>query len=119
MMGAVRFVRKLPFRTLCALRFILSYTEMKVRANMRVSLDILRERPDITPAIVAYPLEADSDFEIFLLSALLTMIPATLSVDLSEDERTLYIHGLYVDDERAFIREVKEKLEIPIRRFCE
>ncbi len=118
MKGILSFMKKLPFRAFYASWFIISYTRMKLRANLRVSLDILRKEPRLQPAIVAYPLEAETDLEIFLLSALLTMIPATLSIDLSEDERCLYIHGLYVEDEEEFIREVKETLEIPLRRFC-
>lgn len=106
-------------RIIYALWFIFSYTRMKIRANIQVSLDILRKDYQLETALIKYPLEAGNDLEIFLLSGLLTMIPATLSVDLSEDQKYLYIHGLYVKDEAAFIDDVKRNLEMPIRRFCQ
>ena len=118
MMAFLAFMKKLALRLFYASWFIMSYTRMKTRANLRVSLDILRKKPRLQPAIVAYPLEADTNLEVFLLSTLLTMIPATLSVDISGDGRCLYIHGLYVEDEAEFIRDVKETLELPVRRFC-
>ena len=42
------------------------------------------------PGIIAFPLTVDRDFEITLLANLITLTPGTLSVDVSEDRRTLY-----------------------------
>ncbi len=114
----IHFVLTLPRRCILLLRFMVIYTLMKSKANLQVSGDILRLRPQIRPGVIAYPLALRGDFAIFLLSALLTMIPATLSVDLSEDRKILYIHGLYTEDRDAFIQEVRRDLETPIAEFC-
>jgi len=119
MKGTWKFFRRLPHRFFFALWFIFGYTRVKLRANLRVSWDVLRPTPRLSPGVIAYPLTIQGDLEIFLLSGLLTMIPATLSMDLSEDRSTLYIHGLYIDDQEQFIQEIHRDLEIPIMEFCQ
>jgi multicomponent Na+:H+ antiporter subunit E len=44
------------------------------------------------------------------------MTPGTLSVDVSDDRGTLYIHAMYIDDIEEFRREIKEGFE---RRLLE
>jgi multicomponent Na+:H+ antiporter subunit E len=53
---------------------------------------------DLKPGIFAYPLKVDRDFEITLLANLITLTPGTLSVDVSDDRRTLYVHALDCSD---------------------
>ena len=47
----------------------------------------------LKPGIFAYPLKVDRDFEITLLANLITLTPGTLSVDVSADRRTLFVHA--------------------------
>ncbi|MDB5542429.1 MAG: Na+/H+ antiporter subunit [Devosia sp.] len=72
-------------------------------------------RPDlkahIRPAIIAFPLTVTGDAEITLLANLITLTPGTLSVDVSEDRRFLYIHAIHVTDRDAFIREIATGFE--------
>lgn len=72
-------------------------------------------RPDVNahirPAIVAFPLTAKTDAEITLLANLVTLTPGTLSVDVSEDRRFLYIHAIHLTDREAFIRELQAGFE--------
>lgn len=57
----------------------------------------------LRPAIIAYPLTVTSDAEITLLANLITLTPGTLSVDVSSDRKTLYIHAIDVGDREALI----------------
>ncbi len=69
-------------------------------------------------AFVAVPVNVKSDAEITLLANLITLTPGTLSVDVSDDRSTLYIHALDAQDIDAlrhdiasgFERQVKEAL---------
>ena len=63
------------------------------------------------PGIIAIPLEAKTDFEITLLANLITMTPGTLSLDLSEDRRTLYVHAMYIHDPEKIRASIKNDLE--------
>jgi multicomponent Na+:H+ antiporter subunit E len=87
-----------------------------IEANLRVAYDVLSPRQRISPGIIAIPLDAKTDDEITLLANLITLTPGTLSLDVSEDKKVLYIHAMYVEDVDQFKRELKDGLE---RRLLE
>lgn len=84
-----------------------------VLSALRVARLVIR--PDVNahfrPAIVAFPLTAKTDAEITLLANLVTLTPGTLSIDVSEDRRFLYIHVIHLTDRQAFIRELASGFE--------
>jgi multicomponent Na+:H+ antiporter subunit E len=57
-------------------------------ANFRVAADVLHGNR-IEPAVVAIPLDVTSDGEILLLSMLINITPGSVTIDLSDDRRTL------------------------------
>ena len=83
------------------------------KANIRVAEDLLRIKPQITPAIVAVPLDLKTDWAITTLANLITLTPGTLSLDLNEDASIIYIHTMYLDDsdKEAFIADIKNGFE--------
>ena len=81
-----------------------------------VALTVLKPRMDIKPGIFAFPLTVDRDFEITLLANLITLTPGTLSVDVSEDGRTLYVHALDCSNPQAARKAIAEGFE---RRIME
>ena len=87
-----------------------------IKANLRVASDVVSVRQRMTPGVIAIPLEAKTDAEITALANLITLTPGTLSLDVSNDRRVLYIHAMYVKDVEQFKKEVKEGLE---RRLLE
>lgn len=82
-----------------------------VVSNVRVAIEVLSPRYRMKPGIVGVRLDARTDLEITLLANLITLTPGTMSVDVSEDRSTLYIHGLYLEDRDAFERSIKEGFE--------
>lgn len=70
----------------------------------------------IQPAIIAIPLDAKTDFEITLFACSITLTPGTLTLDVSPDRRTLYIHAMFAADPDAVRAETKEGME---RRILE
>lgn len=98
------------------LRFAFFYARELAVANARVAFDVVTPRHRSRPAIIAVPLEARTDVEILFLANLITLTPGSLVLDLSEDRRTLYVHGMFVDDADAYRRAIKDGLE---RRLLE
>lgn len=96
----VRFVR---LAALFLLELVLSAT--------RVAKDTLRPRMTFRPAIVAVPLDVKNELEIMLLANLISLTPGTLSVDVSDDASTLYVHAMNVDDPDALREEIKQGFE--------
>lgn len=68
-----------------------------------------RERPQ--PAVVAMPLDVHSDLEILLVSSLISLTPGTLSLDVTEDRNTLYVHTMFGDDPEATVKALKSGME--------
>lgn len=85
-------------------------------ANFRVAYDVLTPGYHMRPGILAVPLDAKTDLEITLLANLITLTPGTLSLDVSNDRRTLYIHAMYADDPEAVKHSIKHGFE---RRILE
>ena len=95
--------------------FALFYMGELVLANVRLARDILTRRLYARPAVIAVPLEPLSDPQLMALVNLVTMTPGTLSLDLSDDRRVLFIHSMYENDPEALRREIKERYEKKIR----
>ena len=88
-------------------------------ANVRVALDVLRPRTAIRPAVVAIPLDVTSDGEILLLSMLINITPGSVTIDLSDDRRTLYVHVMHMESVEASRREIKEGFERRVKLLFE
>jgi len=82
-----------------------------VMSAWRVMVLVLSPRMDLKPGIFAYPLKVDRDFEITLLANLITLTPGTLSVDVSEDRRFLYVHALDCSSPDDLRRDIAEGFE--------
>jgi multicomponent Na+:H+ antiporter subunit E len=79
-----------------------------VKSNLRVAHDVMTRTHYMRPGVIGIPLEAKRDLEITILANLITLTPGTLSLDVSSDRSTLYIHAMYIDDLDALRAELKE-----------
>lgn len=95
--------------------FILFFARELVLANLRVAHDVLTPRHHMTPGIVAVPLDVESDLEITVLATIITLTPGTLSLHVTDDRRTLYVHAMYIDDPAVLVRGIKEGFERRVR----
>tara|TARA_R110002020_G_scaffold39991_8_gene118349 strand:+ start:1761 stop:2234 length:474 start_codon:yes stop_codon:yes gene_type:complete len=90
--------------------FLLFLYELVLSA-WRVAVIVLSPRMNLKPGIFAYPLRVDRDFEITILANLITLTPGTLSVDVSDDRRTLYVHAMDASDPDATRRDIADGFE--------
>ena len=88
-------------------------------ANVRVAADVLRPRTAIRPAVIAIPLDITSDGEILLLSALINITPGSVTIDLSDDRRTLYVHVMHITSADQSRHEIKSGFEKRVKRVFE
>ena len=77
----------------------------------RVARLVLTPRMDLKPGIFAYRLKLDRNFEITLLANLITLTPGTLSVDVSPDRKTLFVHAIDCSDPEKNRRDIAEGFE--------
>jgi len=69
-----------------------------IMSNFSVLKLIVQPTMPIRPAIFAMPTVLEHDWEITLLSSLITLTPGTVVIDISDDNKTLYIHSLDFED---------------------
>ena len=81
----------------------------------RVTLLVLRPRIELRPGIVAVPVDLAHDWQVALLANLITLTPGSLTVEVSSDRKTLFVHDLVVGDPEAVRREIKQGFERRIR----
>jgi len=93
--------------------FLLFLVEL-IKSAWRVAVLVLKPHMDLKPGIFAYPLKVESDFEITLLANLITLTPGTLSVDVSEDRSTLYVHAIDCSDPEAARTDIATGFEAKI-----
>jgi multicomponent Na+:H+ antiporter subunit E len=91
--------------------FLLFFLWELLLANLRVAYDVITPKSSMQPGIVAVPLDAETDTEITLLANLITLTPGTLSLDVSDDRKSLYVHGIYISDPDEFVRRIKNGFE--------
>ena len=85
-------------------------------ANFRVAADVIRGH-QIEPAVVGIPLDVTSDGEILLLSMLINITPGSVTIDLSEDRQTLYVHVMHMKSADETRREIKDGFERRVKRL--
>ena len=102
------FAKVRPFKVLGLLLYLAGQI---VVANLKVVAAVLGPRRLLRPALVAVPLDVTTDGQIAALSNLISLTPGTLSLDVSPDRRTLYVHAMSASSPEALRREIKEGFE--------
>lgn len=91
--------------------FFFFFIKELIVANLIIAYDILTPKDHMQPGIVAIPLDAKTDLEITLLANFITLTPGTLSLDISKDKKTLYVHGIYIKNPEQFKASIKNGFE--------
>jgi multicomponent Na+:H+ antiporter subunit E len=89
--------------------------ELVVSAST-VAMLVLTPGLKFRSAIVAVPLGVKHDLGVTLFANLISLTPGTLSLDVSDDRSTLYVHAMDTEDAEAEKRNMKETFEDPIRK---
>ncbi|WP_027963507.1 Na+/H+ antiporter subunit E [Halalkalibacillus halophilus] len=72
---------------------------------------VYKPKMTMEPGIFKLPTELKSDWELSLLSNLISLTPGTLTVAVGDDNRTLYIHAMDLPDVEAQINDIKNTFE--------
>lgn len=91
--------------------FIFFFLYELTKANLEVAYEVLTPKLNMTPGIIKFPLDAETNLEITFLANLISLTPGTLSLDVSDDKKVLYIHSMYIKDRERFIAGIKNGFE--------
>jgi len=98
-------------RVLAGIVFGVYFFRELVVSSLRVAHDVVTPTLHAQPGIVAIPLEVETDLEITTLANAITLTPGTITMDISEDRKVLYVHAMYAEDPDEVRRQIKEGLE--------
>lgn len=88
--------------------FVTFFVRELVLANIKVAVQVVSPLSRMKPGVVGVALDDMTDTEITFLANLITLTPGTLSLDVSDDRRTLYIHAMDIRDAERFQREIRD-----------
>jgi len=86
-------------------------------ANIMVARLILTNQNKLQPGFLHVPLELTSPLAISLLANTISLTPGTVTCDLAEDQKSLLIHALHIEDAEQTIAEIKQLFEQPLKEM--
>jgi multicomponent K+:H+ antiporter subunit E len=107
-------------RPLLILEYLAVFAYDVLVSNVQVALLVLfRRASSIRSGLVTVPIELASAEAIAALAGTITLTPGTLSVDVSADRRSLYVHCLDTTDGVRVAAHIKRRYESRLRRIFE
>jgi multicomponent Na+:H+ antiporter subunit E len=82
-----------------------------IKANIMVAKIVLQPKIDIKPGIIAVPIDSKTDIGITAIANTITLTPGTLTIDVSEDRKVLYVHAIDATDPEGVAQSIKDDLE--------
>jgi len=90
------------------IEFLVFYLMKLVESNIVIAYDILTPKMHTNPCLIKVPLTIISNIGLLLFSNLLSMTPGTLSIDISDDKKFMWVHVLYNKSEEEMLAEIQE-----------
>ena len=91
--------------------FALYFAYEIIAGAILVTWDIITPQHKSRPGIVAVPLDARTPAEVALFANAVTLTPGAITLDVSEDQKTLYVHAMFVDTPDQVRYNLKQGLE--------
>ncbi|MGE9214977.1 Na+/H+ antiporter subunit E [Exiguobacterium mexicanum] len=113
-----RFFKNTDFyftRVLKLFKLFLIFCRELVVANIEVLRLVLSPKLKIQPGIFRYHTELDAGWKVSWLSMLITLTPGTVVVQVSDDNKTLYIHALHMPDKESLKQDIYDNFESNIK----
>jgi multicomponent Na+:H+ antiporter subunit E len=102
-----RFLEFLKFLVFCLYELYI--------ACFQVLQLVLSPKLNLKPGIIRMRVNLPTDFQLVFLASLINLTPGTLTLEVSQDKKTLYIHALDINDAERIINGIRESFEDGIR----
>lgn len=104
-------------KPLSAAKYLLMLMGDIIVSNVEVAIQVLGPVRKISPGFIAVPLDITQDLPITLLASSISLTPGTVSIEVSEDKRWLYVHVLNLVNEADTIANIKQRYEAPLKEI--
>ena len=102
-----RFLKFLKFLLICLYELYV--------ACFQVLYLVLSPKLNLKPGIIRMKVNLPTDFQLVFLASLINLTPGTLTLEVSPDKKTLYVHALNINDAEKIIGGIRESFEDGIR----
>ena len=102
-----RFLKFLKFLLVCLYELYV--------ACFQVLVLVLTPKLNLKPGIIRMEVDLPTDFQLVFLASLINLTPGTLTLEVSSDKKTLYIHALNINDAKEIIGSIRRSFENSIR----
>ncbi|MFB4164842.1 Na+/H+ antiporter subunit E [Alteribacillus sp. JSM 102045] len=96
-------------------KLMIIFLKELILSSVEVVGQIIQPKLKIQPGIFAMDIELKKEWEVTVLSCLITLTPGTLVVDVSPDNKTLYIHAMHLPDVEKAKSDIKNSFEKAIQ----
>lgn len=98
-------------RVVKIIQLILLFIKELIKSNFDIVKLVYIPKINVEPGIFKLPIDVKSDWEITLLTSLISLTPGTLTVAVSEDNSTLFIHAMHIESVEESIKNIKDSFE--------
>lgn len=82
------------YKLYAVLRLLFLFNIELLKSSYVVMLQIIRPKLNIKPGIIKMETKMESDWELSLLSCLLTLTPGSVVLEVAPEDRVLYLHAM-------------------------
>jgi len=104
-------------KPMLAISYVFLVLKDIISANFSVALLVVGPLKKLSPGFVAVPLDIETELGITLLASTVSLTPGTVSAEISEDQKWLYVHALHLENPEELIEEVKARYEAPLKEI--
>ncbi|WP_318508627.1 Na+/H+ antiporter subunit E [Bacillus sp. T3] len=99
------------FRVWSFIKLTFIFLKELVLSNIAITKIVMKPKVHLRPGIFALQTDLTKDWEITLLSSLITLTPGTLVIDVSDDNKTLFVHAMDMGEVEDEINSIKNSFE--------
>lgn len=98
-------------RVWAIIKLCILFMKELILANIAVLKVVLKPKLDMQPAFFKYETDLTAEWELTLLSSLITLTPGTVVVHISDDNKYLYIHAIDAEDIDETVASIRDSFE--------
>ena len=84
-------------------------------ANIQVLAHVIKPKLDLKPGIIKMSVDFDTDLELSVLASMITLTPGTLTLDVADDKKSIYIHSIDCSDPDEVVARIRRTFEDGIK----
>lgn len=101
------------------IKLILLFLKELIEGSIQVVIDVLTPEQKSRPGIIAVPLDTHHEMSLLVLTNYISLTPGTLCLDLTDDNKTLYIHAMFADDPDEIRRSIQDGVARRVKEAME